>query len=68
MQEIRVRSLDQEGPQEKEIATHCSFLAWEIQWTEDLVGSNPWGCRKVRYKLATKQQQQQYYIVLFLYT
>ena len=33
--EIRVRSLGQEDPLEKEITTHSSFLAWEIPWTEE---------------------------------
>ena len=36
--------LGQEDPLEKEMATHCSILAWEIQWTEkSLVGYSPWG-------------------------
>ena len=25
----------QEGPLEEEMATHCSFLAWRVPWTED---------------------------------
>ena len=39
MQETRVRSLGQEDPLEKEMATHSSILAWEIPWTEELGGS-----------------------------
>ena len=35
MQEIWVQSLDQEDPLEKEMATHCNILAWEIPWTEE---------------------------------
>ena len=35
MQETRVTSLRQEGPLEKEMATHSSILAWRIPWTED---------------------------------
>ena len=31
--EIRVRSLDQEDPLAKEMATHPSILAWKIPWT-----------------------------------
>ena len=31
----RVRSLSQEDPLEKEMATHSSILAWEIPWTEE---------------------------------
>ena len=34
MQETRVRSLGQEDPLEKGMATHCSILAWKIPWTE----------------------------------
>ena len=37
MQEMWVPSLgslDQEDPLEWEIATHSSFLAWEMPWTE----------------------------------
>ena len=34
-QEMQVRSLGQEDPLEKEMATHCSILAWEIPWTEE---------------------------------
>ena len=35
MQEIHFRSLGQEDPLEKEMATHSSALAWEIPWTEE---------------------------------
>ena len=34
MQETQVRSLSQEDPQEKGMATHYSILAWSITWTE----------------------------------
>ena len=34
MQETEFQSLGQEGPLEKEMATHSSILAWEIPWTE----------------------------------
>ena len=34
MQETWIWSLDWEDPQEKELATHSSILAWEIEWTE----------------------------------
>ena len=36
MWETRVRSLGQEDPLEKEMATHSSVLAWRIPWTEEL--------------------------------
>ena len=32
---MQVRSLGQEDPLEKEMATHSSTLAWEIPWTEE---------------------------------
>ena len=35
MWETRVRSLDGEDPLEKRMATHSSFLAWRIPWTEE---------------------------------
>ena len=34
MQETQVRSLGQEDPLEKEMATHSSILAWRIPWTD----------------------------------
>ena len=34
-QEMQVRSLGQEDPLEKEMATHSGILAWEIPWTEE---------------------------------
>ena len=35
MQEIQIRSLGQEDPLEKEMATHSSTLARKIPWTEE---------------------------------
>ena len=35
MWETWVRSLGQEDPLEKEMATHSSILAWRIPWTEE---------------------------------
>ena len=35
MQETWVRSLGQEGPLEKEMATHSNTFAWKIPWTEE---------------------------------
>ena len=34
-----VRSLDQEDPLQKEMATHSSIFAWEIPWTEEPGGA-----------------------------
>ena len=35
MWETSVRSLVQEAPLEKEMATHSSILAWRLPWTEE---------------------------------
>ena len=37
VQETRVRSLGREDPQEKEMATHPSTLAWKISWMKERV-------------------------------
>ena len=42
-----VRSLDQEDPLEKEMATHSSILAWTIPWTEKTGGLQSMGPQKV---------------------
>ena len=34
-QETKVLSLGGEDPLEKEMATHCSILAWKTPWTEE---------------------------------
>jgi len=33
--ETQVRSLDQEDPLKKKMATHTNILAWRIPWTEE---------------------------------
>ena len=35
MQETPIRSLGQEDPLEKGMATYSSILAWETPWTEE---------------------------------
>ena len=35
IQDTWVRSLGQEDPLQKEMATHSSILAWKIPWTEE---------------------------------
>ena len=42
-EDLWVLSLDGNDPQEKEMATHSSVLAWRIPCTEGLVGYHPWG-------------------------
>ena len=46
MWETQVQSLGQEYPLEKEMATHSSFLAWEIPWTEELSGLQSMGSQE----------------------
>ena len=43
MQEMRVQSLGQEDPLEKNMATHSNTLAWEIPWTEEPGGLQSMG-------------------------
>ena len=46
MQETQIRSLGQEDPLDKGMATHSSILAWRIPWTEEPGGLSPWGCKE----------------------
>ena len=40
----QIQSLGREDLLEKEVATHSSFLAWKIPWTEEPgLGYSPWG-------------------------
>ena len=47
MQETWVRSLGQEDPLEKGIATHSSILAWKIPWTKETGGLHSMGWQRV---------------------
>ena len=47
MKETQVRSLGQEDPLEKEMATHSSILAWRIPWTEEPGGLQSRGLQTV---------------------
>ena len=51
MQETWVQSLGQEGPLEKEMATHSSILAWEILWTEEPGGQESMRSQKSQAQL-----------------
>ena len=42
-----VRSLGQEDPLEKGMATHSSILAWRIPWTEEPGGLQSMGSQRV---------------------
>ena len=54
MQETEVQSLGQGDPLEKEMETHSSPLAWEIPWTDKLVGCSPWGRREPDTRLSDR--------------
>ena len=54
MWETQVRSLGQEDPLEKEMATTASILAWRIAQTEEPGGPQSMGFQRVRHDLATK--------------
>ena len=47
MQESWVRSLGQEDPLEKGVATHFSILAWRIPWTEQPGGLQSMGSQRI---------------------
>ena len=51
---LRLQSLGQEDPLEKEMATHSSILAWEIP-QRSLQGYSPWGFKRVGHNWVTKQ-------------
>ena len=53
MWETWVRSLGQEDPLEKEMATHSNILVWKILWTEEPgAGYRPCGVAKSRIRLS----------------
>ena len=49
MQETAVRSLGQENPLEKRMATHSGILAWKLTWTEETGGLQSMGPQRVRH-------------------
>ena len=49
VQETQVWSLGWEDSLGKEIATHCSILAWEVPWMEEPGGVQPMGSQRVRH-------------------
>ena len=53
MQETQVQFLGQEGPLEKEMATHFKILAWRIPWTEEPGGLQTMGSQRVGHNSVT---------------
>ena len=47
--ETLFRSLGQEDPLEKEMATHSNILAWRIPWTEEPGGLYSMGSQRVEH-------------------
>ena len=54
MQEVRVQSLGQEDPLEKEMETHYSILAQRIPWTEEPGRLQPMGLQRIGHDLVTE--------------
>ena len=55
---LKIQSLGQEDPLEKEVVAHSNILVWETPWTEEPGGLQTMGLQRVRHNLVTKQQQQ----------
>ena len=53
LQETWVQFLGQEDPLEKGMATHSSFFAWRIPWTEEPSGLRSMGSQRVGHDWAT---------------
>ena len=62
-QETWVQSLGQEYSLEKEMATHCSILAWKIPWIEEPGRLQSMGSQRVVHYLGTNNTRN---ITLFL--
>ena len=60
MWKMWVRSLGQEDPLEKGLATHSSILAWEISWTKEPGGLQAVGSQRVGHGSVTKQHTSSY--------
>ena len=58
MQNMCVRSLGQEDPPEKGMATHSRILAWRIPCTEEPEGLQSMGSQRASHNLAMTQQSQ----------
>ena len=65
LQKTWVRSLGQEDPLEKEMATHSSILTWEIPWTEEPGGLQSMGSQRVGHDLETEHKQKQTHTIGF---
>ena len=67
--ETQVPSLGQEDPVEKGMATHSSFLAWRIPWTEEPGRLQSMGLQRVGHDWATSlhmQNMDDFYLIFTL--
>ena len=64
MQGAQVRSLVQEDPLEKEMATHSNILVCEILWTEEPGVLQSMGSQRVGHDLESKQQKQSVFLII----
>ena len=64
MWETQVRSLGQEDPLEKEMATHSSVLAWRIPWMEEPAGLQSTGSKSQTWLSDFAQYDQHNYDIL----
>ena len=58
IQEMQVQSLGWEDALEEEMATHSSFIAWEIPWTEEPGGLQSVGSKRVGHDRAIEHHTQ----------
>ena len=65
MQETWVQSLGREDPLEKDMETKPTlvFLSGKFPLVEEPGGYSPWGCKRVRHDLVSKQQ----YFIVYMY-
>ena len=61
MQEMQVRSLSREDPWRRKWQPSSAFLPWKSHGQRSLVSYSPWGCKKIRHDLLTKQQNCKHY-------
>ena len=66
MWETLVQSLSQEDLLEKEMATHCSILAWKIPWTQESGSLQSMRSQIVGHDWATFITDLHYYYYLYL--
>ena len=64
MQGTQVQSLRQEDPQEREMATHSSTLAWRIPWREEPGGLQSTGSQRVGHDWATSLSLSYIYVLV----